>query len=476
MNAVLLIDFGSTYTKVTAVDTDTEEILGTSQSFTTIETDIIDGLGNALAILKEKTGEIEFSEQYACSSAAGGLRMVAIGLVPDLTAKAAKQASLGAGAKVIKTYSYQLTDEDLEEIDRINPDICLLSGGTDGGNRENIIYNAEVLSHSTRNFPILIAGNRNAAKDCSELLKDKQRKVCENVMPKLDIPNAAPVQAEIRELFLKQIVVAKGLTEAENLVKGILMPTPSAMLTAMKLLAKGTKTEPGIGDLVGVDLGGATTDIYSMSFGFPTTGNTAMKGLREDYAKRTVEGDIGMRYSIHGIVEAAGISRICELSGLGDERAQEMIDYLGTHTYVVPKDSAYFHEGLLEETDYTIEELKRLDFALAGAAIETAVTRHAGTLEEYYTPMGMNYIQSGKDLSKVKNIVVTGGAIIHTERTGEIAAHAFYDPLTPMSLKPKTGDILVDRKYILASMGLLSTVYPDAALRIMKKELIKDEH
>ena len=136
MKAVLLIDFGSTYTKITAVDVDEEKILGTAQSYTTIETDIINGLNNALAILKEKIGDIQFEEQYACSSAAGGLRMVAIGLVPELTAKAARQASLGAGAKVIKTYSYELTEGDLEEIDRINPDICLLTGGTDGGNKE----------------------------------------------------------------------------------------------------------------------------------------------------------------------------------------------------------------------------------------------------------------------------------------------------------------------------------------------------
>ena len=84
-------------------------------------------------------------------------------------------------------------------------------------------------------------------------------------------------------------------------------------------------------------------------------------------------------------------------------------------------------------------------------------------------------MQTGKDLTKVGNIVVTGGAIIHTERTSEIASHAFFSPLTPMSLKPKQADILIDRKYILASMGLLSTVYPDIALRIMKKELVKDE-
>ena len=234
MKAVLLIDFGSTYTKITAVDVDEEKILGTAQSYTTIETDIINGLNNALAILKEKIGDIQFEEQYACSSAAGGLRMVAIGLVPELTAKAARQASLGAGAKVIKTYSYELTEGDLEEIDRINPDICLLTGGTDGGNKENIVFNARMLAKAKNPFPIIIAGNRNCADQCQEILKEKQTYVCENVMPRLDIPNVEPVQKKIREIFLEQIVKAKGLSRAQQLVQGILMPTPSAMLTAMR--------------------------------------------------------------------------------------------------------------------------------------------------------------------------------------------------------------------------------------------------
>jgi len=459
VKAVLLIDFGSTMTKVTAVDVETEEILGTSQSYTTIETDIINGLNNAVALLKEKIGDVTFVEQYACSSAAGGLRMVAIGLVPELTAKAARQASLGAGAKVIKTYSYELTESDLAEIDEINPDICLLTGGTDGGNKENIVFNANMLARSTRNFPIIIAGNRNCADTCKEILKDKQTHVCENVMPRLDIPNVGPVQAKIREIFLEQIVKAKGLSNAEALVGDILMPTPSAMLTAMKLLAKGTKTEEGIGDLVGVDLGGATTDIYSMSFGLPTTGMCSLKGLREEYAKRTVEGDIGMRYSIHGIVDAAGIDRVSELSGLDEDRCRELVDYLSVHTDVVPGED---------------DELEKLDYALASLAIETAVTRHAGRLEQFYSPMGISYMQTGKDLTAVKVVIVTGGALIHTKRTGAIAAHAQFSPLDAMSLKPKEAEVLVDRKYILAAMGLLSTVYPDTALRIMKRELIKD--
>ena len=276
MKAVLLIDFGSTYTKVTAVDLDTEEILGTSQSFTTIETDINDGLNNAVKILREKIGDIEFSEQYACSSAAGGLKMVSIGLVPELTMKAAKMASLGAGAKVMKTYAYQLTEADLEEIDEINPDIVLLTGGIDGGNKEVIVYNAGVLAKSKRNFPIVYAGNRNCASTCKEILKDKNVFICENVMPQLEQPNVEPAQKQIREIFLQEIVKAKGLSDAEKLIGDILMPTPSAMLTAMKLLAKGTRHEEGIGDLVGVDLGGATTDIYSMCQGLPSQSGTVL--------------------------------------------------------------------------------------------------------------------------------------------------------------------------------------------------------
>lgn len=459
MKAVLLIDFGSTYTKVTAVDLDTEEILGTSQSFTTIETDINDGLNNAVKILREKIGDIEFSEQYACSSAAGGLKMVSIGLVPELTMKAAKMASLGAGAKVMKTYAYQLTEADLEEIDEINPDIVLLTGGIDGGNKEVIVYNAGVLAKSKRNFPIVYAGNRNCASTCKEILKDKNVFICENVMPQLEQPNVEPAQKQIREIFLQEIVKAKGLSDAEKLIGDILMPTPSAMLTAMKLLAKGTRHEEGIGDLVGVDLGGATTDIYSMCQGLPAQSGTVLKGLRETYAKRTVEGDIGMRYSIKGIVEATDIDRVCEISGLSERRAEELIEYLSVHTDVVPNGD---------------EELIMLDKALASLAIETAVTRHAGHLEQYFTPMGITYMQMGKDLTQVKKVIVTGGALIRTEKTAEIAEYALYNEMQAMSLKPKKADILVDRKYILAAMGLLSTNYPETALRIMKKELIKD--
>ena len=137
MKPILLVDFGSTNTKVTAVDVEDCRILGTAAAYTTVETDINEGLAHALEILEKTTGPLDFEERYACSSAAGGLKMISIGLVPDLTAQASREASLGAGAKVWKTYSFQLTKGDFKEIEEYHPDIILLTGGTDGGNTEN---------------------------------------------------------------------------------------------------------------------------------------------------------------------------------------------------------------------------------------------------------------------------------------------------------------------------------------------------
>ncbi len=456
MKPVLLIDFGSTYTKLTAVDVKEARLLGTAASYTTVQTDINDGLQKALALLEQKTGKLAFEATYACSSAAGGLRMVTSGLVPELTGEAARLASLGAGAKVEKVYNFQLTEDDLEEIIRSKPDIFLLVGGTDGGNTECILHNAKALASLHPEFPIVVAGNRTAARECERILEGCEVYICPNVMPKFGVLNIEPTQKQIRDIFLNRIIQAKGLSKATALLSDIMMPTPSAVLQAMNLLAQGCEDEAGIGELVAVDVGGATTDIYSIADGMPDQMNTVYKGLPEPYAKRTVEGDIGMRYSIKGIVDAAGLPRIAKLSGISEDRVMELVTDLQLHTDKIPNGDA---------------ELEALDFALASMAIEEAVKRHAGTMEETYTLMGKTFLQEGKNLTNVKNIVVTGGSLIHTKRTQEIASHALYSPAQPMSLRPMKADVWVDRTYILAAMGLLSGYYPQVALRIMKKEL-----
>lgn len=458
MRPILLIDFGSTYTKVTAVDVENAKLLGSAAAYTTVQTDVNDGLANAVTRLEEQTGKLDFAERYACSSAAGGLRMIASGLVPELTAEAAKCASLGAGAKVVKTYSFELTEDDAAEILAAKPDIFLLVGGTDGGNKACILNNAHVLAEAGGSFPIVIAGNRNAARECERILAGREVYVCENVMPKFGTLNIEPAQQRIRDIFLNRIVRAKGLTKASELISGILMPTPSAFLAAMRLLADGTKAQSGIGELIAVDVGGATTDVYSIAAGMPDHPGTILKGLPEPYVKRTVEGDVGMRYSIHGIVDAAGLDTVAAISGLAAERVKELVDFLGTHTDTLPN----------------TPELETLDEALAGCAIRTAVTRHAGRIEETYTMMGLAYAQTGKNLMNVERLVVTGGSLIHTKNTGKIASYALYDPKDTASLKPRKAELLVDRKYILAAMGLLSEHYPEAALTIMKEELEND--
>ena len=456
MKNILLIDFGSTYTKLTAVDVEAEEILGTAAAFTTVETDINDGLRLGLSRLEEKIGKRDYEACYACSSAAGGLRMVTSGLVPELTGEAAKLASLGAGAKVVGIYAFQLTEDDLDEIKAKAPDIFLLVGGTDGGNTECILHNARMIATLEPSFPIIVAGNRTAARECERILAGHEVYVCPNVMPKFGSLEIEPTQKKIREIFLGRIVEAKGLSRASELLSDIMMPTPSAVLAAMELLAKGHGDELGIGDLIAVDVGGATTDIYSIADGMPEHMNTVYKGLPEPYAKRTVEGDIGMRYSVGGIIDAAGVGKIAALSGLTEERVSELVAELVADKERVPNGDA---------------ELEALDFALASAAIEEAVTRHAGTIYETYTMMGQTFVQEGKNLTRVKKIVVTGGSLIHTKRTSEIASAALYSPTRPNSLRPKEAEVLVDRKYILAAMGLLSSYYPETALRIMKKEL-----
>ena len=456
MKPVLLIDFGSTYTKLTAVDVESETLLGTAASYTTVSTDINEGLENALAKLEEKTGKLQYADCYACSSAAGGLRMITSGLVPELTGEAAKLASLGAGAKVVRVYAFQLTEDDIADIAREKPDIFLLVGGTDGGNTANILHNARMLATMKPEFPVVIAGNRTAARECERILKDFETHICPNVMPKFGQLQVEPTQKVIREIFLNRIIHAKGLSKASQLLSDIMMPTPAAVLQAMDLLAQGCAGEEGIGELIAVDVGGATSDVYSITDGMPEGMNTVYKGLPEPYSKRTVEGDIGMRYSITGVAEAAGLTALAQVAGLSEERTEELIRYLSEHTDTVPGDDP---------------ELQALDYSVACMAVREAVRRHAGTMEETYTMMGKTYVQSGKNLTRVKSIVVTGGSLIHAEAPEKIAAYALYDPSQPESLRPIKSDVLVDKTYILAAMGLLSSYYPQAALRIMKKEL-----
>lgn len=453
MMPVLLADFGSTYTKVTAVEISEGRLLGTAQSYTTVEEDISLGLENALRDLKGQTGPVSYESRYACSSAAGGLRMIASGLVPSLTSEAAKRAALGAGAKVIKTYAYELNEEDAAEIDELAPDILLLCGGTDGGNSACALHNAGVIAGLHRDFPVVIACNRACAKKCADIISAAGREaiVTENVMPSFNTLHIEPCQKAIREVFLRRIIQAKGLSRMKELISGIVMPTPAAVLQALTVLSE------EVGELCAVDLGGATTDIYSITEGRPTRAGTVLRGLPEPYAKRTVEGDIGMRYSAQGVVDAVGMERVCANAGIDQAVLTRWLGCIGQNKGILP--------GTQEE--------QQADYALAATAIEVGLARHAGRIESVYTPMGLAYQQTGKDLTRVSRLILTGGALIHTGQADAIARQAMATPHYPDSLMPRQAQPLTDVHYILSAMGLLSRVNHDAAKALMIKELLK---
>jgi uncharacterized protein (TIGR01319 family) len=461
MDAILLIDFGSTYTKLTAVDMENESILATSKALTTVESDIMIGFNNAYKELEKKLGDmnVNFIDKLACSSAAGGLKMVAIGLVPELTAEAAKRAALGAGARILGVYSYELTRSDMREILSRKPDIILLAGGTDGGNKDCILHNAKLIAEHIKDVPVVVAGNKNARDEIEDLFTENNvyYEATDNVMPRLNTLNVEPAREVIRKIFMSKIVEAKGMKDAENYISGILMPTPAAVLKAARVLADGTDLEEGIGDLVVVDIGGATTDVHSIADGEPTKPGVTLRGLQEPYAKRTVEGDLGMRVSAESLWEAAGTRRIKKYIPDTPFNVEERCRYLQNNVNILP----------------STKEEEEFDEAMGMVAVEIGMERHVGVLESVYTPMGIVYSQVGKDLMRTRYLIGTGGILVHSTDPRKILGAGTFDREAPNFLKPEKPDILIDRTYILSAMGLLAEKYPDKAVRIMKKYIIK---
>ncbi len=459
MTLSLFIDFGSTFTKVTAVDLKRETIVATARSFSTVDTDVMLGLGSALEILKQKlgVGELAAEHKFACSSAAGGLRMAAVGLVPKLTVEAARLAALSAGAKLVGVYAYDLTSGEMEEIMAQTPDVILLAGGTDGGNMDVVVNNARMIADSRLNVPVVMAGNKAAQDEVRSIFSraGKDVRITANVLPGVQELNIEPSRQTIRDVFLDRIIHSKGIDKAMVYLDGILMPTPTAVLQAARLLASGTKAEQGLGDLVVVDVGGATTDIHSIGFGKPMQSNVILKGLPEPYLKRTVEGDLGVRYNALSILEAVGADRLSEISGLDEQFITEKIRCLSVNTFHVPQG----------------EDEIALDSSMAYCAIDIAIRRHSGRLEHYYSPAGTGFVQYGKDLTGVKTVIGTGGPLVESNSPLAILRGVLFDPRDPVILKPREPSFYVDQAYILYAMGLLAETHPDTALRIMKANL-----
>jgi uncharacterized protein (TIGR01319 family) len=449
----LLIDFGSTFTKVAAIDLNKTEVIASARVPSTVETDITKGLKEALNIIskKAKISNLEKKEALACSSAAGGLRMICSGFVPELTSKAANLAALGAGAKVIGCYSHKLTQQEVAEIDTAAPDILLLAGGTDGGDDQVIIHNAKMVACTGPGIKnIIVAGNKTTHDDIKVIFDKSNKNIIftKNVMPEIGVLDTAPCNKEIRELFMKNIIQAKGIAKAKSVIKDVIMPTPSAVLEAAKLIAGGWGDDKGLGEVVVIDPGGATTDVHSIAKGNPERPDIMMVGLPEPYEKRTVEGDLGLKYNLDRLMELAK----------GRETPPGFSE-------TVEK----FHKGKLPET----EEEFACHLMLSSLMVEVAMERHAGKLEIIYTPSGEKLIQHGKNLTEVKSVIGTGGPIIFSSNPHKILEGVLFREENPFILKPKKPEFFIDAEYILYAVGLLSQAEPKTALSLARKYLKK---
>ncbi len=448
---ILIAEIGSTTTVVNAfnLNDDNAEFLGQGQYKTTVlDGDVTVGLEKAVDDLAAslKANKLSYSKMFATSSAAGGLKMCVHGLVYDMTVKAAKEAALGAGANIHMVTAGKLRRTDLKRIKEINPNIILIAGGVDFGERDTAIYNAEKIAELDLNVPVIYAGNIQNQEEVKLIFEDIGKSdllyVTENVYPKIDMLNVEPVRKVIQDVFEEHIIKAPGMEKVRNLVTGPIIPTPGAVMEASKLL----KEE--IGDLITIDVGGATTDVHSVTEGSEKINKILL--APEPIAKRTVEGDLGVYINLKNILNMIERKILLRELNLDEETLLHIID----EYTAIPK-----NDGQIRFVERLTKE-----------AVSVSMNRHAGEFRKYFGGENKT-LAAGKDLTSVKWIIGTGGALTRLPERENILGRIPYLNKGDKLFPPKNVKVLIDNMYIMASIGVLGKIYPKNALNLMMKSL-----
>ena len=446
----LVAEIGSTTTVVnvfTNLRSGTPRFLGQGVSETTVlEGDVNRGLEAAIADAEKTLGSsFTWDEMFATSSAAGGLRMTVHGLVYDMTVRAAREAALGSGAVLVGITAGKLTEEDLSSIREAAPKMVLVAGGVDYGEKETALFNVKKLLPLLDDIPLVYAGNVENQREIGRLATDAGVEVrfAENVYPSIDQLNVLPTRQAVQEVFEKHIVHAPGMASIRELVDGPIMPTPGAVMAAAELVYD------LFGDTIVFDVGGATTDVHSV-----TEGSEEMRKIQtapEPFAKRTVEGDLGVFINRRHVLDAMR----------DDERKKRFGE----------KENELFAIGPIPQSESDI----RLVEALAANCLEIALTRHAGRLEERFLPGGRIYTAVGRDLTSIKAIVGTGGPLSRLPSRGKLLADLRRPAGGKFLSPPEDAAVFIDRDYIMASLGVLAVRYPEAASSLLRETLTKGE-
>ncbi|MFC0109894.1 glutamate mutase L [Kibdelosporangium aridum] len=401
MPTTACLDVGSTWTKGALVGDD-GALLATAQHATT-PPEVLDGVK---AVLKELGGA---DQVLACSSAGGGLRLAVVGHERLISAEAGHRVALSAGAKVVHVSAGELDGAGIRALRDAEPDVVLLVGGTDGGDAKVLLHNAAALARNRIRPPIVLAGNQHARLEALETLAGRTVVPTANVLPDVGELEPGPARAAIRQVFLNHVIGGKRLsrgTKFRELVKAV---TPDAVLNGVSQLA----SEDAV--LV-VDVGGATTDVYSAV----STQDEEERAVGLPQDRRTVEGDIGMRWSAPGIVAEALAERLPAdgLAEFAERRASNV--------------------GFVPDTP----EESEVDLRLAGLAAIIAIRRHLRLVEGRLGPRGAGLL------------VLSGGVFRHADDIGAVVDALRADPVLRPAIK--AARIVVDRDYVLAPAGLLA--------------------
>jgi uncharacterized protein (TIGR01319 family) len=430
------VDVGSTYTKVMVVDLVDGALVATASHPTTVDTDVMDGLAAAVAATGTRPSDV-----YVCSSAGGGLRLAVVGYEALVTAEAGHRVGLSAGARVVHVAAGRLDDAGIAALYTARPDVVLLVGGTDGGDAETLVHNARRLRLKV---PVVVAGNADAGKTAVDVLTRHGIPVTatENVLPRIGVLNPQPARAAIREVFLRHVIGGKKLSRGQRFASLVRGATPDVVLTAVELLA-----EQVAQDLAVVDVGGATTDVYSVLTADPEREPEVAGTL---WHSRTVEGDLGVRWNAPGVVEAARQERL--LSSTEESRLAAAAAERAADPRSLPARASD----------------RAVDLRLATLAATIALRRHARG--EAVAPGGPR--RGGKDLSRVRLAVGSGGVFRHAMpgKAAGVLDEALDDHGGGWAL-PRRATTMVDSAGVLAAAGLLAAEHPAAAGAVLRRHL-----
>ncbi len=479
MESYLATDCGSTTTKAILVERQSDgeyRLAARGEAPTTVEEpveDVTQGVINAVRELEDlrgrpllwpgekrgvqrpQTSGSGVDSYVSTSSAGGGLQMVVAGVVRQMTGESAARAALGAGAivmDVLATNDRRLAHEKIERIRHLRPDMILMAGGTDGGTEKHVVGLAELLRAAKPrprlgteyNLPVIFAGNTKVRPAIKQLLDDCMALLfCENVRPSLEKENLRPAREAIHELFMEHVMAqAPGYNTLMEWTDAPIMPTPGAMGLILRDLAVDRKI-----NLVGVDIGGATTDVFSMF---------------DNIFNRTVSANLGMSYSISNVLAETGIENISRWVDFSlDEVA--LRDRIG-NKMIRPTTIPQTAEELGIEQAIAREALRLGFLQHRRFAVKLRGVQKQRTISDAFTDEVQDSLV---DLLALDLVVGSGGVLSHAPRR-EQSMSMMIDAFEVEGIT----ELAVDSIFMMPHLGLLSTVNAQAARSVFEKDCL----